>query len=87
MLGRCHDLVEKVCGVGGRSAARQYRGMWRGSVTTLAHGPVCGGEDGPDRGHSRCAALTGTQGAYDQHAVEQRPDVLVYSISAAGQRH
>ncbi|SRR5579884_615699 len=30
-------------------------------------------------GHSCCAALTGTQGPYDQHAVEQRPDVLVYS--------
>ena len=30
-------------------------------------------------GHSCCAALSGTQGPYDQHAVEQRPDVLVYS--------
>ena len=30
-------------------------------------------------GHSCCAALAGSQGPYDQHAVEQRPDVLVYS--------
>lgn len=30
-------------------------------------------------GHSCCAALTGSQGPYDQHVVEQRPDVLVYS--------
>ncbi|MCA1821838.1 MAG: CocE/NonD family hydrolase, partial [Pseudonocardia sp.] len=30
-------------------------------------------------GHSCCAALTGSRGPYDQHAVEQRPDVLVYS--------
>lgn len=29
-------------------------------------------------GHSCCAALAGSQGPYDQHAVEQRPDVLVY---------
>jgi uncharacterized protein len=30
-------------------------------------------------GHSCCLALTGSQGPYDQHAVEQRPDVLVYT--------
>ncbi|MBV8992341.1 MAG: CocE/NonD family hydrolase, partial [Pseudonocardiales bacterium] len=30
-------------------------------------------------GHSCCVALTGSQGPYDQHAVEQRPDVLVYT--------
>lgn len=30
-------------------------------------------------GHSCCAALGGSQGPYDQQAVEQRPDVLVYT--------
>jgi hypothetical protein len=30
-------------------------------------------------GHSCCGAATGSQGPYDQEAVEQRPDVLVYT--------
>lgn len=30
-------------------------------------------------GHSCCGALNGSQGPYDQQAVEQRPDVLVYT--------
>jgi len=30
-------------------------------------------------GHSCCAAVSGSQGPYDQHVVEQRPDVLVYT--------
>lgn len=32
-------------------------------------------------GHSCCVAVAGSQGPYDQHAVEQRPDVLVYTTA------
>jgi putative CocE/NonD family hydrolase len=36
-------------------------------------------------GHSCCAAPVGSQGPYDQQAIEQRPDVLVYTTPKLAQ--